>query len=182
MMNDHLILQPVQKEDLEEISELLECVIIDNFKKDGIFSEKHDLMIDEIHHQIDKLNQSLLEHSLNHFYKLKNDHQIIAVLAYGPAEHLITNHIDFEKSCLEIKSFMILPEFQKQGYGRMMFEQILEILHKNRETSFCLDCGYRSSQEFWKKILGDPTVQLYDFWGHGYDHLIWVRKIAQFIT
>lgn len=182
MLTDKKLIQPVQEKDISEITHLFEIVIKDNFKRDGIDLLKHDLMLEEIDSQKNKLISSFNSSAQNHFYKLIINKQIIAVLAYGYAEPLITDHLIIAKSYPEIKSFMIIPEFQKKGIGRLMFEQIIKILHQNHETNFCLDCGYRCSQSFWKRMLGDPSLVLKDFWEKGYDHLIWARQINQFIS
>jgi hypothetical protein len=42
---------------------------------------------------------------------------------------------------------------------------------------FCLDSGYLSAQKIWRKKFGEPDYLLKDYWGEGYNHMIWRIKV-----
>jgi len=46
---------------------------------------------------------------------------------------------------------------------------------------FCLDSGYTIAKQIWTKKLGEPNIVKKDFWGEGYDHFIWYRKLKDII-
>lgn len=50
------------------------------------------------------------------------------------------------------------------------------VLRNKGIEEFCLDSGYTSAQKIWKKKFGEPDYLLKDFWGAGYDHMIWKIK------
>lgn len=41
------------------------------------------------------------------------------------------------------------------------------------KKEFCLDSGYTNAQKVWKKKFGEPDYLLKDYWGEGFDHMIW---------
>ncbi len=162
-------------DDLIELNTLFDKVIRNNFHRDQIDQEMNELMLEEIENQKSSLSGSFNLHNNNLYYKLTIDHTICGVIAYGNAGELITNHLAIPADIPEIKSVMILPEYHHQGLGSIIFEKVITNIKEAGLNGYCLDCGYRCSQGFWIKKLGDPDVCLKDFWGEGYDHMIWIR-------
>lgn len=52
----------------------------------------------------------------------------------------------------------------------------LALIVKNIEE-FCLDSGYTKAKKIWNKKLGEPNIIMKNYWGEGYDHSIWYRKL-----
>lgn len=50
-------------------------------------------------------------------------------------------------------------------------------MRKKDIESACLDCGFKSAQLFWKKVIGEPSITKKNFWGPGNDYMIWLIKI-----
>ncbi len=63
------------------------------------------------------------------------------------------------------------------GVGNLLLTTMYSTLKNNGIEEFCLDSGYGSAQQIWKKKFGDPDYLLKDYWGKGNDHLIWRIRI-----
>jgi GNAT superfamily N-acetyltransferase len=105
------------------------------------------------------------------------DGKVVGIIAFGNPSHYITDHIKLNVSIQEIKSVLVAKAFQKCGVGSILFTSIINELNREGYIEFCLDCGYKFSQPFWEKKLGEPTKVLLDFWAKGSHHKIWVKNI-----
>lgn len=169
-----------QKNDMEELYKLLLSVIKDAFKQDGI--DDNDGIKEEVEKQLGFLNQDFESKGSEVFFLIaRTEEKIIGTIAYSKANDLIKNNlkIDFQ-NVPEITSVYVLPEFQGQGVGSLLFNGILISLHHKNIDVVCLDGGYKKSQPFWIKKLGNPSVTLKDYWGKGLDHMIWLRNMKDF--
>ena len=166
-------------DDKAEIFNLFEFVIRDNFYRDQIDQTMHDFMLEEIENQKNSFSASFIQQNDNRYFKLTIDQTICGVIAYGKAGELITDHLPIPFDMPEIKSVMILPDYHHQGLGTFLFDHLIEIIKAQGYNGYCLDCGYRCSQGFWIKKLSEPALCLKDFWGEGYNHLIWKNEFLQ---
>lgn len=173
---DIFITRP-QTEDTEEIYNLFKIVIADAFKQDGI--DDNNGIQEEVEKQSGFLDQDFKSHGNDVFFLIaRTEKQIVGTIAYSKANHLIKDSLKIDlQNVPEITTVYILPEFQGKGIGSLLFNAILiSLLHKNVDE-ICLDGGYKKSQSYWIKKLGNPTVILKDHWGKGLDHLVWHCKL-----
>ncbi len=164
-----------RKEDITKINKLFEQTIQDSFKKEGII----DPLNLEANKEIEALKQSL-----NEYFNSKNlkdnfliacdkDH-ILGTIAYGKANRLIEENLKIDYSGVpEIKSVYILPNYQNKGIGTFLFTKTLVHLKEDKINYFCLDCGYKSAQQYWSNRLGQPLCVLKNYWSKGNHHMIW---------
>ncbi len=174
-LNSKLLFSKTTISDEAEFFNLFEIVISDNFRKDQLDQTMKEFMLEEIENQKASFLGSFQQQNDNQYFKLTIDHLICGIIAYGKAGDLITNQLFIPDEIPEVKSVMILPAYHHQGIGSYMFDHTIEIIKEAGLTGYCLDCGYRSSQGFWIKKLGDPDICLKDFWSEGYDHMIWKK-------
>jgi len=73
----------------------------------------------------------------------------------------------------------INPEFQKKSIGSQLLTKMMIYLKQNEIESFVLDCGYKHSQPFWIKKLGNPTILMKDFYAKGSHHMIWQMDVKK---
>ena len=168
-----------QKTDVAELHHLFNIVITDAFKQDGIGDDTTGIET-EVNKQLSFINKDLQSDGKTLFFLLaRTAQQIVGTIAYSEASNLLKKHLDVDlQNVPEITSVQVLPTFQNKGIGSLLFNAILiSLLHKNtREV--CLDGGYKKSQGYWIKKLGDPNVILENYWGDGLDHMIWYRKMT----
>lgn len=165
-----------RKIDSEELHILFQTTIADAFKRDGI--DDPDGILDEVKKQMEFLNQDYESKGSKLFFLIaRTEEKIIGTIAYSKPSELIRSNLKVDcQNIPEITSVYILPEYQGKGVGTLLFNAIMVCLLNKKTELFCLDGGYKKSQSFWIKKLGDPTVTLKDYWGKGLDHLIWLRR------
>ncbi|WP_221563183.1 GNAT family N-acetyltransferase [Alkalihalobacillus sp. TS-13] len=170
-------------DDMEELHQLFRTVITDTFAKEGIEDMLDDLS-EEIEAKKKYLKSDLESNGENRFFLIAVDgDEIIGCIEYGPASELInkcTNNA--YKGLMEIGTVFVHPDYQRKGVGKLLLNEIYLSLEKKRFEEFCLDSGYSSSQKIWKKKFGEPAYVLKDYWGEGYDHMIWNVKVDDCIT
>lgn len=174
---DLFITRP-KKEDVEEIRHLFTQTITDAFRQDGI--DDASGLREEIEKQMQFLKQDFESEGKEAYFLLaKIDGKIAGTIAYKEANEKIKKNIQTDLSNVpEIASVYVLPKLQGKGIGALLFNAILVTLLHKKVDGICLDGGYKKSQKYWTKKLGDPSVTLKDYWGKGFDHLIWLRKLS----
>lgn len=168
-----------QKEDVHELEKLFISSIKDAFKQEGVDDSQG--IREEVAIQMAFLQQDFNSQGSEVFYWIaRSREQIVGTIAYSETSKLIQDNfqIDFQ-NIPEIRSVYILPEFQGQGVGSLLFNTILVSLHQKNIRQICLDGGYKKSQKFWIKKLGNPSLTLKDYWGEGADHMIWLRNLGE---
>ena len=180
----NLTIRRPKREEIEAINELFAITITDNFKNEGLW----DNMEEEAKEEIETLKQSLQrdfesEGKKEHHLIAIVNKQVVGTIAFGKPNAIILNNLAIDFSGVsEIKSVYILPRFQQQGIGSVLLKEILKVLQTQKIKAFCLDCGYKKSQGFWQKKLGDPIVVMKDYWSGGSDHLIWYLQLEKDAT
>ena len=95
----------------------------------------------------------------------------------SPSEIIRNALPDLSNTVPEIICLFVDPVHHRCGIGRALFLEIIIEIRRLGIDRYVLDCGYRSSQEFWRRILGKPSMTLKDHWAIGYDHLIWSLEL-----
>ncbi len=169
-------------EDIKDLNSFFRTVITDTFTKEGIGERLNDIN-DEI-----KVKEKYLESDFEsdgvkrYFLIALNGEKIIGSIEYGPISDLISNCTNNAfKELIEVGTVFVHPDYQRIGVGNFLLEKMYFTLQNKGIEEFCLDSGYSSAQKIWKKKFGDPNYLLKDYWGKGYDHMIWKIKVSDWV-
>lgn len=172
-MEGIIIRRPEEWEE-EKINELFKIVIEDIFSKNNI-----EHLLSEIQEEIlDKrrmLREDFLSNGKDRFFLVAEyKGTIIATIAIGPANHLISEITKgaFDK-IVELGTVFVHPDYQGKGLGSLMIRDMISEMKKRGLNEFCLDSGYKSAQEIWIFKFGNPEYRMVDYWEKGNDHMIW---------
>ncbi|RDU35602.1 GNAT family N-acetyltransferase [Neobacillus piezotolerans] len=160
--------------DAPELHLLFRTVISDTYIKEGI-GELVDDMEDEIQTKEAYLKKDFSSNGEErHFLVASKGGRIVGTIEFGPASSLILECTHGALSGLmEVGTVFVHPEFQQRGIGSLLLSSIFRELGNRGIDECCLDSGYRTAQKIWKKRFGEPEYVLKDFWGKGFDHMIW---------
>lgn len=164
--------------DVDELSNLFSVTISDAFDREGNASQ-----LDEIKKEIAEKKQFLLEdlnsNGIERFFLLACcNEKIVGTISYGYCNNLIIECSEGKlKDIGEIGSAYILPKYQNIGIGTLLLNSIITTLISRNIKEFCLDSGYTNAQKVWTKKLGKPSITMKDYWGNGFDYLIWHRRL-----
>ncbi|WHY85900.1 GNAT family N-acetyltransferase [Neobacillus novalis] len=169
-------------EDAKEMNQFFSKVIKDTFAVEGL-SGMQDAIRDEIEYKNQYLNWDIDSNGEIRFFWIaldKNDNKIIGSIEYGPASELIVNCTNGAlKGCIEVGTVFVHPDYQKRGIGNLLLNVMYLTLQIKGIEEFCLDSGYTNAQKIWKKKFGEPDYLLKDYWGEGYNHMIWKRSTSE---
>lgn len=162
-------------EDLKALEEFFHLVIADTYGKEGLADLVDDIN-EEVRSKIDYIKKDINSNGQEmYFLVYEIEQKIVGTAAIGPSGHLIYDHIPELQNIKELGSVLIDPEYQGQGIGTTLVDQIIERLSEIT-TEYCLDSGYTIAKQIWTKKFGEPTKILKDFWAPGADHYIWHIK------
>lgn len=82
------------------------------------------------------------------------------------------------KELAEIGTVFVKPDYQGQGIGNLLLNAMYLTLQSRGIEEFCLDSGYVNAQKIWKGKFGEPDYLLENYWGEGYPHMIWRKRIS----
>lgn len=172
----------IRIEDIKQLKEFFSTVIIDTFIKEGI-GEKLDDIKNEIKAKENYLESDFQSNGEKRFFLIALDgDKIIGSIEFGPASDLICDCTNNNfKELLEVGTVFVLPDYQGIGVGNLLLNRIYFALQNKGIAEFCLDSGYIHAQKIWKKKFGEPDYRLKDFWGEGYDHMIWKIRISDWV-
>lgn len=104
--------------------------------------------------------------------------KVIGSIEFGPASDLISDCTNNAfKDLIEVGTVFVHPAYQRNGIGSLLLNKMFFTLKNKGLEEFCLDSGYISAQNIWKKKFGEPDYLLKDYWDEGFDHMIWRIKI-----
>ncbi|MDN5390053.1 MULTISPECIES: GNAT family N-acetyltransferase [Bacillus] len=177
-MNEIEIRRP-QIDDVEELNQFFRIVVEDTFAKEGI-SDLLDDQESEIESKRQYLKADLDSKGKSRHFFIASDqrlNKIIGTIEYGPASELIDICTDGAlKDLYEVGTVFVHPDYQRHGIGTLLLSAMFLTFLNRGVKEFCLDSGYPGAQKIWKKKFGDPDYVLKDYWGKGYDHMIWRRR------
>lgn len=164
--------------DIDQIHALFETVLKDTYAKNNLDDFKDELMA-EIEHKKHMLALDMESDGAEVYFLIaKMNDKVVGTIEYGTANEVIEKCGDaFLMTLKEIGTVFVLPEYQGMGIGTAMLEAIKDSISKEGHSAFCLDSGYPSAQKIWLKMLGKPAFVLKDYWGVGFDHMIWRVEI-----
>lgn len=176
------IRRPLVK-DVDELNEFFRAVITDTFEKEGI-DDKVDDLEDEIRIKMSYLQSDLENCGLSRYFLIAvANGEIIGSIEFGPASELISECTKGALNGLaEVGTVFVHPDWQRKGVGSLLLQKIGCVLVRKGVEDICLDSGYIRAQSIWKKKFGQPEYVLKDYWGEGYDHLIWKIKVKDLMA
>ena len=165
--------------DIKQLNQFFSIVITDTFEKDGIGDKLADLKA-EIEVKETYIETDLDSNGdLRYFLIALDGDKIIGCIEYGPSSDLIRNYTNHAfDELVEVGTVFVHPDYQKNGIGNLLLKSMCLTLQGKGIEEFCLDSGYRNAQKIWIKKFGQPDYILKDYWGEGFDHMIWRIKIS----
>lgn len=166
--------------DFDEITQLFDITIRHTFKREGIEELYPDEIEDEINSHINLLKHDFASDGHDEYYLIARlNEKIVGTICVGQPNKIIAEHLKIKRDKIpEIKSVYVFPEYQRTGVGSILFDNIIATLNKNEISEFCLDCGFKDAQEYWKNKLGEPQLVLKNFYSLNAHHMIWRKQIA----
>lgn len=168
--------------DIELVKSFFEIVVNHTYIKEGLGGLTDDIE-NEIVDKKERLVEAIETNGEKRYFLIALDHnQIIATIECCPSNDIIIKGTNNElKDVIEIATVFVHPNYQRKGIGSFLLKIMnLHLMSQNRKE-FCLDSGYKSAQLVWKKQFGDPDYILKDYWGEGFDHMIWKRKVEDML-
>jgi ribosomal protein S18 acetylase RimI-like enzyme len=164
----------VQRQDISQTNHLFIACLTELLSRENISEEGL------LENEVGRLQKAVLESFENPgtpFFVAEKDGLVAGTIALYPPSSMIASAIDIIQGSLEVACVYVHPDFQRQGIGLFMFRQILEELRRMGHRLYILDAGFPSSQQYWKMLLGEPSIVLENYWGAGKHHFIWKREI-----
>ncbi|HYE81747.1 MAG TPA: GNAT family N-acetyltransferase [Clostridia bacterium] len=181
MIND-LLISKLNQADIKSAYQVFEKSIPDAFEKEGLCLLKED-----IENEI-AFKKHLLDISLNQtdshviFLVARLGDTVVGTISFGACgEDIRICTEDQLKDIGELGSLYVLPGYQGQGVGSSLINAMIAHLHKQGIDQFCLDSGYKRAQKRWLRKFGVPYKVVKDYWGPGFEHMIWLCKVSDFI-
>ena len=165
-------------EDIDEMNQFFSTVIIDTFSREGL-SYLSDDIENEIRSKNKYFKSDLESNGIKRYFLIALDNEkIVGSIEYGSANELIISITEkaFEE-IVEVGTVFVLPEYQKQGIGNLLLNELYRVLKNKGINEFCLDSGYTNAQKIWMKKFGNPDYLLKNYWSSSNDHMIWRIKL-----
>ena len=176
----NIIIKRPKYKDVDELKKFFELIIVDTFIKEGVGHLKDDIR-DEINSKIKYLNEDLESNGKKRYFLVAflND-KIVGTIEYGKASELINKcTLGKLKAVVEIGTVFVHPNYQRKNIGNILLNSMFITLLSKGIEDFCLDSGYKIAQKIWIKKFGEPNYLLKDYWGKGYDHMIWYKNLNE---
>lgn len=158
-------------ENEEELRAFYTYTIGHTFQANGI--DAPDEIPSEVRHQIKTLNRDSDDLIIARY-----EGRIVGTIACGQQNKSVNKNIpESLRNIPEIKGVYVHPDFQGKGIGSILWKSMITRFHKRHIKRACLDSGYRISQNFWAKLLGEPSIFMKDYWGEGEHQKIWFFSV-----
>lgn len=166
-------------DDKEKLHLFFQLVITDTFEKEGILDLQEDIN-KELRTKRQLLKDDFDSEGKNRYFLLAIDtatNEAIGSIEYGSSSELIQSCTKGKyKNFVEIGTVFVHPVYQRRGIGSLLLNAMLLSLQSRGITDYCLDSGYSSAQQIWKRKFGEPNYFLLNYWGEGSHHMIWKRS------
>jgi GNAT superfamily N-acetyltransferase len=169
-------------EDIDNLHQFFEKVIVETFTKEGIGDQLEDIE-NETETKKNYLLGDLESNGRKRFFLIAfHSEKIIGSIEHGPASELICQCTQNAYIGIpEIGTVFVHPEYQRLGIGNLLLKAMYNTLKSEGIEEVCLDSGYSRAQKIWNKKFGEPEFLLKDYWGEGFDHMIWKVKVSDLI-
>lgn len=109
-----------------------------------------------------------------HFVVALDGGRPVGVAGTFPVCRVIRDHLPhLPQDQRELGAVYVRPSHQRQGIAKALVGRSIALLAQHGVDSFVLDCGYRTSQRFWRRLFGEPTVSLTSYFGEDHAYEIW---------
>lgn len=175
-----LITEPIQ-EDVSEVYWVFDTTILEAFNAEGLGSWD-EVIRKEIAYKKQLLTDSLAVTGSAFFFLIaKLEGQVVGTISFGPCGEDIRKCTANELGEIgEVGSLFVVPSYQGQGIGSALIQAMVERNATMGRIQFCLDSGYKQAQKRWLKKFGTPYKVVKDYWGDGFDHMIWLCNVSDF--
>ena len=104
--------------------------------------------------------------------------KVIGTISFGPLGKQILDCAgnDFAAEG-ELGGLYILPEAQGAGVGSALITAMLKWMKEDGIATYALDSGYKNAQKRWINKFGEPYIVAKDYWGPGFDHMVWLCEV-----
>lgn len=172
-----ILINPAQA-DIKAAYRVFEASIPDAYEKEGLGHLKEDIHR-EIEHKKHLLDDSMSSPNSKPYVLLaKHEETVVGTISFGPCGEDIKKCTGNQLDRIgELGSLYVLPSFQGQGVGSALIHTLLTYLSEQGIEQFCLDSGYKRAQKKWLRKFGEPYKVVKDYWGPGFDHMIWLCKV-----
>jgi len=155
-----------------DLERLFTETIADTFRKNGIDSPEE--LRHEIEEKVALVRVTLDSPDRGHFLVALADGRPVGVAGTFPVCRVIRDHLPaLPEDQVELGAVYVHPAFQGQGIAPALVGRLVADLARRRVETFVLDCGYRTSQAFWRRLFGDPSVSFPSFFGDDQAYEIW---------
>lgn len=165
-------------DDVESLHQFFRDVLQDTYAKEGLAHKGMDL---------DKTvseKESFLEEDIasggkkRYFLIAMDGEKVVGTAEFGPAGPTVIDCTDGElRDVTEVGTVYVHPAYQGQGVGTLMLNMICITLLGKGIKEFCLDSEFKNAQKVWERKFGKPAYRMKDYWGEGYDHMVWLKRI-----
>ena len=101
--------------------------------------------------------------------------KVIGTISFGPLGKEILDCVDADFPAEgELGGLYILPHAQGKGAGSALIGGMLEWIKADGISQYALDSGYKNAQKRWLQKFGQPYTVAKDYWGPGFDHMVWL--------
>ena len=135
----------------------------------------------EINEKSERVRNYIESKNDDEFFIITELHNHIVGIAgiFPVSDMIIKNYPTLSKKDIEIGSVYINPKFQRQGITKILLEMLLNRLLEKKIETFYLDCGYPTSQVYWKRVFGNPVKTFPNYFGKGESYMIWRIDTAE---
>lgn len=165
--------------DTEALSRFFVWVLQDTYEKEGLGQETEAIEA-EVRVKEAYLQTDLATEGRERYFLLATEGDaIVGTAEFGPTGDIILECTGGALAGVsEVGTVFIRPDRQGQGIGTALLQAVLRAMAAQGHDAFCLDSGYTRAQKVWRKKFGEPCCVAKDYWGPGYDHLVWHCRIA----
>lgn len=164
-------------QDIRDLNDFFRIVVTDTFIKEGIGEKLADIE-EEITSKEQHLLSDLESSGENNYFLIAvYEGKVIGTIEIGPVNEIIRSTMNDEaKGLAELGSVFVHPAYQRKGIGNSLLNAMHAEMSRRGVNVFVLDSGYKTAQQIWMKKFGEPAYLLKDYWGEGYDHMIWKTR------
>lgn len=173
-----MIIERFEERHYQETCALYRTAIRSAFEGEGL-GHLEDEIESEIAYKIQLLDAYLKGEASARRIMVAVETQVVGTISFGPFGKEIRDCLGAEiEADGELGGLYVLPPCQNRGVGSALIEAILSKLKSEGIRRYALDSGYKKAQVRWLRKFGRPYRIVKDYWGPGFDHMIWICDLS----